>query len=209
MKTSICKTCGVSFEPSPKQLNSGGGIYCSRPCQHTGNMNKEAPRMYEVYQQGLSLSQVGKKFGLTRQSVYSDFKRRGYKLRAKKVLPYLVFDEKKFTLSNTGYYALTYGDRQLMQRYVWEFYNGPILKGFDVHHINHDRTDNRIENLEMISRVQHSKLHHPITPGKKSRIKSCNLYNERLCERFGCQLSGRSGCQRKGPLPRRFRKNGN
>lgn len=39
--------------------------------------------MYESYMSGLSLAQVGERYGMTRQSVYEGFKRRGYVLRTK------------------------------------------------------------------------------------------------------------------------------
>lgn len=36
---------------------------------------------------------------------------------------------------------------------------GPIPEGYDVHHINHDRQDNRPENLRVVSRSQHASDH--------------------------------------------------
>ena len=42
---------------------------------------------------------------------------------------------------------------------VWEQEHGPIPVGFDVHHINHDKLDNRIANLELLDRLTHKRLH--------------------------------------------------
>ena len=42
---------------------------------------------------------------------------------------------------------------------VWERAYGPIATGFDVHHINHDKLDNRIENLELLDRLTHKRHH--------------------------------------------------
>ena len=114
--------------------------------------------MYKYYQQGYSLEQVGKMEGMTRQSVYSGFKRREYKLREKKELPYQTFNGSKFTKRNHGYLAKTDGDRELMHRIVWENHRGSIPKGYDIHHKNHNKTDNQIENLELYTKSEHAKL---------------------------------------------------
>jgi hypothetical protein len=119
--------------------------------------NKLYEEMYHQYLNGYSLSEVGKMYGVTRQSVYSGFKCREYALRKKKELPFQTFNGIKFTLRNTGYYSRTDDDRVLMHRYVWEYYNGNINEGYDLHHINHDKSDNRIENLEIYSKVEHAR----------------------------------------------------
>jgi hypothetical protein len=59
---------------------------------------------------------------------------------------------------NNGYYGKTYGSRSLMHRDVWEHYKRKIPKGHDIHHKNHDKTDNRIENLELYTKTEHAKL---------------------------------------------------
>ena len=113
--------------------------------------------MYEAYKQGYSLSEVGRMYGMTRQSVYSGFKCRGYGLRVKKKLPFLVFMDIRFTLRNNGYYGRTDSNRGLMHRYVWEHFKGKIPNGYDIHHLDHDRTNNRIENLELHTKSEHAR----------------------------------------------------
>lgn len=114
--------------------------------------------MYELYKTGKSLAEVGKEYGITRQSVYDGFRRRGYILRARNQRPYQIKDGIKFTLRNHGYLAATTGDRQLMHRYVWEMYNGKIPPNHDIHHIDHDKTNNCITNLELYSKSEHARL---------------------------------------------------
>ena len=114
--------------------------------------------MFREYQKGFSLSEVGRMFGMTRQSVYAGFKCRKFKMRIKKELPFQMFNGDKFTKRNHGYLARTDGDRELMHRVVWEFHKSKIPKGYDIHHKNHDKQDNRIENLEIYSKSEHAKL---------------------------------------------------
>lgn len=52
------------------------------------------------------------------------------------------------------------GKRKREHRMVWETANGPIPDGYVIHHKNGDKLDNRLENLEMMTRAQHRKHHH-------------------------------------------------
>lgn len=134
-------------------------------------MNPVYDQCYEMYLDGLSLEQVAKEIGVTRQCVYKAFKKRGLQLRGVNFRPYQFYDGKKFTLRNNGYYSLTTDKRTLMHRYVWEKEKYTIPKDYDIHHINGIKSDNRIENLECISKSEHTKKYSPFnnqyTKGKK------------------------------------------
>lgn len=63
----------------------------------------------------------------------------------------------------TGSVDPTTGYRRVGHKYehreVWIRYHGPIPAGFDVHHKNEDKLDNRIENLELLTKQAHTALH--------------------------------------------------
>ncbi len=42
---------------------------------------------------------------------------------------------------------------------VWERAYGHIPAGFEIHHINHDKLDNRIQNLELLDPLTHKRHH--------------------------------------------------
>ena len=115
--------------------------------------------MHDLYLKGYSISQVGRAFQVSRQTVFQRFKRAGMELRSKTLLPFMLFQGKKYTLRNNGYLACTDGVRSSMHRDVWCFHNGEIPENYDIHHINGDKTDNRLENLEILPKSEHTKLH--------------------------------------------------
>lgn len=45
-------------------------------------------------------------------------------------------------------------------RKIWEEHNGPIPKGYVIHHIDEDKLNNNIDNLAIMSRSEHAKHHH-------------------------------------------------
>ena len=126
--------------------------------------NKKSSKYDEaflLYEKGLSLSEVGKALNVSRQSVFEAFKKRGFQLREVKPAPYQEYDGKKFTLKRTGYYTMTIKPRTLMHRYVWENEVGPIPQGWDIHHINEVKSDNRLENLECLPKAEHTRKYSP------------------------------------------------
>ena len=56
-----------------------------------------------------------------------------------------------------GHYYQRHGKR--LHREVWQHHNGPIPKGFHVHHRDGDRTNNDISNLELLRAGEHMRHH--------------------------------------------------
>ena len=72
---------------------------------------------------------------------------------------YIEYDGVRFCRDDkTGYY-LNSTIRKRLHRYVWEKEVGTIPKGFHVHHLNGDKSDNRIENLALMNGTGHLRMH--------------------------------------------------
>lgn len=120
--------------------------------------NEKYKNMYEMYLNGKSLSQVGRAFGVSRQSVYAGFKCRQYEMRITKELSYITYDGLKFTIGNMGYYRCTTGNRELLHRYKYTREVGNIPNNWDVHHMDYNKENNDIDNLVALPKDEHAYL---------------------------------------------------
>ena len=70
---------------------------------------------------------------------------------------YRIYFGKKFSKQKDGYWANMMPIHA--HRWVWINHHGAIPKGMDIHHKDGDKSNNEIENLEMLSRSDHLKEH--------------------------------------------------
>jgi hypothetical protein len=71
-----------------------------------------------------------------------------------------------------GYWELRIdGQRLLEHRVVWEKANGPIPRGHVIHHLNGDKSDNRLENLDCTPRASHGPRLHADPTHYEARIR--------------------------------------
>lgn len=135
-------------------------------------------KMIELYYgRGMNFRQIADYFGLKSKSgIYDRFKKLGLKARhneelkkgfqhseeSKEKIRKSLIKFKEGNIDNKGYLRVSKGldNHNLEHRNVWIKYNGPIPKDYIIHHINEDKTDNRIENLQLMSRSEHIKLHY-------------------------------------------------
>lgn len=92
----------------------------------------------------------------------------------------------------------------LYHRIIMENHLGRLLNKYEVvHHINHDKFDNRIENLEILSCKEHSKKH-GLEKGRKWAILKCPVcgkifklpYNETVFQKYPKDKTKAQCCSR-------------
>jgi hypothetical protein len=102
-----------------------------------------------------------------------------------------------FYLESDGRFAAVYNPpgsnkRKSVRRYVWVWVkaNGPVPKGHVIHHKDHDRTHDVLDNLELKTKSEHS-THHGLAKPKA----------EWICQECGKQFANG---RRAGVEPRKF-----
>lgn len=71
----------------------------------------------------------------------------------------MVYDGHKVYMDNDYPAIYINGKNYHLHRYVWEQANGPIPKNMVVHHKDFNRGNWSLDNLEMLTRAEHMKLH--------------------------------------------------
>lgn len=86
------------------------------------------------------------------------------------------------------------GRRMLEHRWVMEQHIGrKLLRSEQVHHINHDRLDNRIENLELVSSYEHG-LRHTVLPTEKICVVCGSQFTPSKNKRRSAITCGAKAC---------------
>lgn len=69
------------------------------------------------------------------------------------------FSRKFYQDKKTGYWISTDYPRIRAHQWVWLSIHKIIPKGYHIHHVNDDKSDNRIDNLELIKAGRHMSIH--------------------------------------------------
>lgn len=80
------------------------------------------------------------------------------------------FERKFYQDKKTGYWISTDHPRIRAHQWIWIKIHGVIPKGYHIHHKNENKSDNRIENLELIERSRHMS-HHMSQPERKEKSR--------------------------------------
>lgn len=88
-----------------------------------------------------------------------------------------------------------------LHREVWEFHNGKIKKGFHIHHIDGDVSNNSIKNLEMINPKDHIAKH----PYSKEKLEKQKKHLEKIRPKAIAWHSTKEGIETNTRISREFR----
>lgn len=74
----------------------------------------------------------------------------------------------------TGYWLCS-TLRKRLHVYIYEKYNGAVPKGMQVHHIDHNKDNNDISNLKLLTRKEHDKIHYEEMSAEEKERRRKNL----------------------------------
>ena len=83
------------------------------------------------------------------------------------------------------------GEKKLKHRLIWEEHNGKIPKGFVVHHIDENKLNNDINNLELKSLKKHSSEHSRYFDYKYvKKLREDGLTLQQIADKIGTKSTG-------------------
>lgn len=93
-----------------------------------------------------------------------------------------------------------HGTSGRVHKAIWETFMGEIPEGYEIDHINTDKTDNRLENLRCVTHKEN--INNPLTLAKMSKSKQrCTgyTYNRKCVTDFGIKFRDKFGSSKYSP----------
>jgi hypothetical protein len=161
-----CLVCGATFHVKPSKVLNGRGKYCSRSClakSRTGERNGRwigGPVECTCQECGKTFTKV--------PAAIAKGEGRYCSVACKGVAQSRLTGEKsphwkgKPKSNVNGYIRINRADGNHIfeHRYVMEQHLGrPLRSNEHIHHRNHNKADNRIENLQIVSPSEHARMH--------------------------------------------------
>ena len=90
-----------------------------------------------------------------------------------------IFDGHRFCPDGRGYYYNSHLRKRLHQC-IWEKANGPIPKGYEIHHIDGNPDNNDLSNLACIPAKEHRKIHSDLLTDEQREFYRRNIKEKAL-----------------------------
>ena len=73
---------------------------------------------------------------------------------------HIIFNGRKYYQTPSGYWLSSFPrPTKLLHRAIWEAANGEVPEGCDIHHIDENKSNNSLENLQCLTVSEHCALH--------------------------------------------------
>lgn len=86
-----------------------------------------------------------------------------------------MFNGLRFIRDDSSGYYLNSTRRLRLHRAVYEFHYGTIPEGYDIHHIDFDKENNEVSNLQLLTSAEHMKIHGENLSDERKAIMRENL----------------------------------
>lgn len=118
----------------------------------------------------------------------SDFStQRGYRVYNSRFL-----GKKAGTRHNAGYWSINICNSIfLSHRIIWEMHHGPIPKGLEIDHIDMDRSNSRIENLRLATKMQNG--HNSLRFNKPGSLRGVTFDKRRKKKPYSSRFTALDG----------------
>jgi len=182
----VCSMCNKEFYRNPSDIKNvlkSKGHYLCKKCSYTRTKmirtDIDESELCKQYLRGLSMLDLAKEYHcslgtISRRLGCNDvIKRTGSErirnaIHQGKTVGSMVGSGVGFTVDGKGYYRFTSGvlNGKFIHRIKMEKHIGrKILKSEVVHHVDENRTNNDIENLQLMTRGEHTTLHNILRTG--------------------------------------------
>lgn len=102
------------------------------------------------------------------------------------------FGQEAGSVNTSGYIVVMFnGKYYKAHRIIWEMHYGPIPEGMEVDHIWHNRKDNQIENLRLVTRIENSR-NKSRNKNNTSGVTGVNWNNQRSKWESSIKVNGNS-----------------
>lgn len=80
------------------------------------------------------------------------------------------YDKKFYHDKKSGYWISTTSPRVRAHAWVWKCNNGEIPKGFHIHHLDENKSNNNLDNLKLIHASDHLRSHMTLERRERSKM---------------------------------------
>lgn len=118
-------------------------------------------QLVELYRSGQTANAIAKRFRIHKTTLYEYLKQSSippHNLTPKH--PYIIYKGRKFIQSQFGYYMTSARPALVLHKEIWKDNYGVIPDGCHIHHKDHDKANNNIDNLMCLTQRSHASHHH-------------------------------------------------